>query len=207
MIVSGRLPCVRVGTSFDPMDDAPLSSDSILAMLVAAGGSRYVENLGPAAKQWQLGRQGLGVINVSAFQRGQHRRRRASRSTVPPLAVAPASSRRGASRRPAAPKAKSGRPEARPSRPVKASVRPPQKRAPSEAPRSNRPKAVDRLSPGSTAPAIPRAPALGESAQHGQGQAVRDADPAGARARAPRLGAGLWKPEAETSPDVDAQAP
>jgi twitching motility protein PilT len=204
MIVTGRLPCVRVGSSFDPLDEAPLSSDSILSMLVAAGGSRYVENLGPAAKQWQVRAQGLGVINVSAFQRGQHVEARFTLNR--PAVAAPASSRRGASIRPAAQRAKSGRPEpARPSRPVKASARPSQKRGQSEAPKSNRPKAGDVFRRAPTAPAIPRARQMSERAPSMTGKAPSEAPRAHVRVRPVSVPV-AWKPEADTSPDVNAQA-
>jgi twitching motility protein PilT len=69
-LVSGRLPSARVGASFDPLDEEPLSADSILAMLVAAGGSRYVDDLGPKPKQWAVRLAGVGNVTVSASQRG-----------------------------------------------------------------------------------------------------------------------------------------
>jgi twitching motility protein PilT len=200
-MVTGRLPCVRVGTSFDPLDEAPLSSDSILAMLVAAGGSRYVENLGPAAKQWQVRAQGLGVINVSAFQRGQHVEARFTLNR--PAVAAPASSRRGASLRPAA-RAKSARPEPRPSKPAKASLRPP-KRSQSEAPKSTRPKTGEGFRRALTAPAIPRARQMSERAPSMSGKAPSEVPRAHVRVRPVSVPV-AWKPEADTSPDLNAQA-
>jgi twitching motility protein PilT len=66
-LVSGRLPCVRIGTSFDPVDEEAPSADQILGMLVSVGGSRYVDVLGPTPKQWTSRLVGLGAITVSAI--------------------------------------------------------------------------------------------------------------------------------------------
>jgi twitching motility protein PilT len=200
-IVSGRLPCVRVGTSFDPLDDAPLSTDTILSMLVAAGGSRYVDGLGPSAKQWGCRAQGLGVIKVSALQRGQHVEARFTLTTRDTVAAkrpveAPPSTRRGASVRPAT-GPKSGRPETRTTRqlkkasvhparaslrPAKGSVRPTPRRSQSDVPKqSQRPKAHEIARRAPTAPAIPR--------PHVQ---VRPASEHPIS----------WKPEADTKPEA-----
>ncbi len=65
-VVSGRLPCARVGGSLDPIDDEPPSADRILEMLVTVGGSRYVDDLGPTPRQWSSRVDGLGVVGVSA---------------------------------------------------------------------------------------------------------------------------------------------
>ena len=46
-IVSDRLPCVKVGGQFQPVDDTAPITDVILQMLVGVGGSRYVDSLGP----------------------------------------------------------------------------------------------------------------------------------------------------------------
>jgi twitching motility protein PilT len=69
-LVSERLPSARVGSSFDPLDEEVLSAQAILAILVAAGGSRYVDGLGPTPKNWALRVPGLGEVNVSAALRG-----------------------------------------------------------------------------------------------------------------------------------------
>jgi twitching motility protein PilT len=69
-LVSGRLPSARIGASFDPLDEEPMSSDSILAALVAVGGSRYVDDLGPKPKQWAARLPGVGSVTVSASQKG-----------------------------------------------------------------------------------------------------------------------------------------
>jgi twitching motility protein PilT len=213
-IVSGRLPCVRVGTSFDPIDDAPLSTDAILSMLVAAGGSRYVETLGPTPKQWQVRAQGLGVIHVSAFQRGQHVESRftlAGREEAKgaakrvPHEAAPPSNRRGASLRPGAQLGKSGRPEARPSRPVKVSLRPP-KRPPSDSPKSSGAKVGEAHRRAVTAQAIPRSRRETDPAPKSAVENVA-APRAHVRVRsASAMSAVDWKPEADTKPDAAVAA-
>jgi twitching motility protein PilT len=88
-LVSGRLPCARVGTSFDPLDEEALTADTILAMLVAAGGSRYVDALGPTPKQWAVRVPGVGNVNVSAAQRGAMVLARFSLTSRPQKAAEP----------------------------------------------------------------------------------------------------------------------
>jgi twitching motility protein PilT len=155
-LVSDRLPCVRVGTSFDPIDEEAPSTDAILSMLVAMGGSRYVEALGGSPKQWVARVPGLGSITVSAVQRGKSVQARFSLARPGEASASAPTSRRIASTRPAAPAKKDS---ARPSRPARSSVKAPATRAsrPVVRPPSHRPKPPPReeLSGRPTAPAIP----------------------------------------------------
>ncbi len=68
-LASDRLPCVKVGGSFQPVDGAAPTTDAILQMLVGVGGSRYVESLTAKPTQWTTRVDGLGVITVSAIMR------------------------------------------------------------------------------------------------------------------------------------------
>jgi twitching motility protein PilT len=68
-VVSDRLPCVKVGSAFQPVDDVAPSTDQILEMLVSVGGSRYVDSLGPKPVQWTARLEGLGAVSVSALMR------------------------------------------------------------------------------------------------------------------------------------------
>src|ERR1700733_8117651 len=131
-LVSDRLPCVRVGTSFDPIDEEAPSTDAILAMLVAMGGSRHVEALSTAPKQWVARVPGLGSITVSAVQRGQTVQARFSLARTPE----PPSSRR--SSRPGSAAKKES---AHPSRGSRSSVKAPSRPSrPGMAPPSQSPK-------------------------------------------------------------------
>jgi twitching motility protein PilT len=68
-LVSGRLPCIKVGTAYEPVDaDAP-SLDDALQMLVHVGGSRYVESLSPKPTSWTSRLDGVGVIAITAVMR------------------------------------------------------------------------------------------------------------------------------------------
>jgi twitching motility protein PilT len=69
-VVSDRLPCVKVGGSYEPVDDTSRSTESILEMLVASGGSRYVEELEAKPAQWTTRVEGIGAIAVTAAMRG-----------------------------------------------------------------------------------------------------------------------------------------
>jgi twitching motility protein PilT len=86
-VVTDRLPCVKVGGSYQPIDDAPRSTEAILEMLVATGGSRYVEDLETKPAQWKTRVDGIGTISVTAgirAGRAQARFTLARRSSRPP---------------------------------------------------------------------------------------------------------------------------
>ena len=68
-IASGRLPCVKVGGAYQPVDDLAPTTDVILQMLVSVGGSRYVDALGPKPTQWTMRLDGVGSIAVAAVMR------------------------------------------------------------------------------------------------------------------------------------------
>ncbi len=69
-IASDRLPCVKVGEKYDPVDDVVLSTEEILSMLVTVGGSRYVEELEHRPARWTTRVEGIGTIDVHAIMRG-----------------------------------------------------------------------------------------------------------------------------------------
>ncbi|HEY2512989.1 MAG TPA: PilT/PilU family type 4a pilus ATPase [Polyangiaceae bacterium] len=69
-VVSDRLPCVKIGDTFHPVDDEAPSTDTILEMLVSAGGSRYVDSLGAKPVHWTLRIDGVGTLSVRALLRG-----------------------------------------------------------------------------------------------------------------------------------------
>jgi twitching motility protein PilT len=65
-LISGRLPCVKIGAAFDPVDEEAPTGDDILALLMTVGGSRYVDTLGPVPKQWTSRVAGVGIVAISA---------------------------------------------------------------------------------------------------------------------------------------------
>jgi twitching motility protein PilT len=69
-VVSDRLPCVKVGGNYEPIDDTARSTEAILEMLVAMGGSRYVEDLEEKPGQWKTRVDGIGSVSVTAMMRG-----------------------------------------------------------------------------------------------------------------------------------------
>jgi twitching motility protein PilT len=68
-IASDRLPCVKVGEKYDPIDDVVLATEDILSMLVTVGGSRYVEELESRPARWTTRVEGIGTIDVHAIMR------------------------------------------------------------------------------------------------------------------------------------------
>jgi twitching motility protein PilT len=69
-VVSDRLPCVKVGDAYEPVDDSARSTDAILEMLAAVGGSRHVEELDAKPAQWTTRIDGVGIVAVHAVMRG-----------------------------------------------------------------------------------------------------------------------------------------
>jgi len=69
-VASDRLPCVKVGDKYEPIDDVPRPTAAILEMLVVAGGSRHIDDLEAKPAQWGLRLEGIGVLNVQAVIRG-----------------------------------------------------------------------------------------------------------------------------------------
>jgi twitching motility protein PilT len=68
-VASDRLPCVKVGDKYEPVDGVARSTEAILEMLVAAGGSRYVEDLESRPAQWTARVEGVGSVGVHALMR------------------------------------------------------------------------------------------------------------------------------------------
>src|SRR5438105_884395 len=68
-LVTNRLPSVNIGGKFEPVDDEAPTTEKLLAMLVAMGGSRYVEALSDKPVQWTTRLDGVGVIAVAAIMR------------------------------------------------------------------------------------------------------------------------------------------
>ncbi len=69
-LVSGRLPCVKVGGSYEPLDDQSLSTDEIYLVLRALGGSSHVETLSDKPTTWRTDVAGVGAVLVGVVLRG-----------------------------------------------------------------------------------------------------------------------------------------
>jgi twitching motility protein PilT len=89
-VASERLPCVKVGDKYEPVDDVAQPTDAILAMLVAAGGSRHVEDLETKPAAWATRIEGLGTINVQAALRAGRVQARITLAQRAPVQPAPA---------------------------------------------------------------------------------------------------------------------
>ncbi|HEY8075502.1 MAG TPA: ATPase, T2SS/T4P/T4SS family, partial [Labilithrix sp.] len=109
-LVTNRLPSVNIGGKFEPVDDEAPTTEKLLAMLVAMGGSRHVDALSEKPVQWTTRLDGVGVIAVAAIMRKDVVQARftvarrdppGGRASVPPQA-ATASVQPAAAARPAA---------------------------------------------------------------------------------------------------------
>jgi twitching motility protein PilT len=68
-MVGDRLPCLKIGDKYEPLDPSARSTESILEMLVTLGGARYVGDLEKKAAQWTSRIDGGGLIEVLAVMR------------------------------------------------------------------------------------------------------------------------------------------
>src|SRR5579872_6650378 len=68
-VASDRLPCVKVGDKYDPVDDTARSTDEILDMLASVGGMRHIEDLEARPAQWSARVEGVGVVSIQAVMR------------------------------------------------------------------------------------------------------------------------------------------
>jgi len=68
-VVSDRLPCIKVNGKYEPVDQSARSTDQILEMLVAAGGSRYVDEMSTRPAAWTMRLEGVGSVGVQAVMR------------------------------------------------------------------------------------------------------------------------------------------
>ncbi|HEX8789862.1 MAG TPA: PilT/PilU family type 4a pilus ATPase [Polyangiaceae bacterium] len=68
-VMSDRLPCIKVGGKFEPIDDKARSTEAILEMLVSAGGSRYIDDMTTRPAVWTTRIEGLGSVGVQAIMK------------------------------------------------------------------------------------------------------------------------------------------
>lgn len=69
-VVTERLPCVKVGDKYDPVDDTARPTEEILDMLNSVGGIRHIEHLDTRPAQWTTRIEGVGLVAVQAVMRG-----------------------------------------------------------------------------------------------------------------------------------------
>ncbi len=65
-VASERLPCVKIGAKYEPVDDAPRSTQAILEMLTSVGGGPYVRDLEKNPAHWTTRVEGVGSVGVQA---------------------------------------------------------------------------------------------------------------------------------------------
>jgi twitching motility protein PilT len=115
-LVTNRLPSVNIGGKFEPVDDEAPTTEKLLGMLVAMGGSRYVEALSDKPVQWTTRLDGVGVIAVAAIMRKDVVQARftvarrdppGGRASMPPQPVAAAGQSPSQQKQSAAPPARS----------------------------------------------------------------------------------------------------
>jgi twitching motility protein PilT len=65
-VASERLPCVKIGSKYEPIDDAPRSTEAILELLTSVGGGPYVTDLEKNPAHWTTRVEGVGSVGVQA---------------------------------------------------------------------------------------------------------------------------------------------
>lgn len=129
-VMSERLPCIKVNGKFEPIDDKARSTEAILEMLVAAGGSRHIDDMETRPAVWTTRIEGLGSVGVQAIMKEGRVQARFSivrRASVRamPAQQAPAQGHKKS----IAPATRSSRPTRRSMRPVSAKTSIPPSRA------------------------------------------------------------------------------
>jgi twitching motility protein PilT len=66
-VASERLPCVKVGNRYDPLDDVPRSTQHILDMLAKVGGGPYLKDLERTPAHFTTRIDGIGSVGVQAL--------------------------------------------------------------------------------------------------------------------------------------------
>jgi twitching motility protein PilT len=101
-VASDRLPCIKVGGKYEPVDANAPSTEAILDMLVSVGGSRYVEDLESKPAAWTTRLEGVGSVGVQAVMRDGRVQARfvliRKASIAPPPAQGKAGARRPSSK-------------------------------------------------------------------------------------------------------------
>jgi len=104
-LATGRFPAARKNDQWEALDQVAVTSDDILAVLIALGGDRHVERLSEQPLQWSFRSRGVGVCALSATKRGDEVRARflVREREVPalPKSVKPPTEGRPKSTRPA----------------------------------------------------------------------------------------------------------
>jgi twitching motility protein PilT len=65
-VASDRLPCVKVGNKYEPIDDVPRPTTAIVEMLAACGGADLVKDLERNPAHWTARIDGVGSVGVQA---------------------------------------------------------------------------------------------------------------------------------------------
>jgi twitching motility protein PilT len=89
-MASDRLPCIKIGGKYEPVDEHARSTDAILEMLTSVGGSRYVEDLETKPAAWTMRLEGVGSVGVQAVMRDGRVQARfvlIRKASVPPQAA------------------------------------------------------------------------------------------------------------------------
>jgi twitching motility protein PilT len=87
-VASERLPCVKVGNRYDPLDDVPRSTDEIREMLARVGGGPFLKDLERTPAHFTSRIDGIGSVGVQALY--VNGRLQARFAVVAPEAVQPA---------------------------------------------------------------------------------------------------------------------
>lgn len=144
VLATGLLPRVRRANALEAVGADPSSSEEIVEVLFAVGGSRYAEELGPRAKEWRFRIDGVGLVSVRALQRGDELEVR--------IAV---QARREATASPRSDAAPTRRPKGKPSAPPKSASSPPTTARPLARAKSLPPARTRGLSPPVKARTLP----------------------------------------------------
>jgi twitching motility protein PilT len=93
-MVSDRLPCIKVAGKYEPIDDRARNSDAIIQMLLASGGSRYIDEMETQPVAWTTRMEGIGSVGIQAVMRDGRIQARFTVVRRPSMRAMPAAARK-----------------------------------------------------------------------------------------------------------------
>src|SRR5258708_27556909 len=120
-VMTGRLPCVKKGGAWEPLEEEQATNAFILRLIEALDGRPHLASIGAQSVQWTAQLDGVGEVEVMAARRGE-----VVQVRVMPTAPAHKRSMRPSRRMPAMPKIEV---DAAPHKTRRSSLRPPKKKS------------------------------------------------------------------------------
>jgi twitching motility protein PilT len=88
-MASDRLPCVKIGDKYEPVDQQARGKDAVIEMLSDVGGRGHLEHLETKPATWTTRIDGVGTVSIQAVLQGGRVRVRITLAQAPARVPAP----------------------------------------------------------------------------------------------------------------------